>query len=180
MFFHLEQLLEKVEKKKFSPAMRLAYMGIFLALALIFSYVEALIPIPFAVPGMKLGLANMVTVILLYLFTPGEALLISMLRILLSGLIFGNAMSLIYSFAGGILSFGVMYLCFRLKKVKMIPLSVIGAVSHNAGQLIAAAILVTNYNIVFYLPVLIIAGIVTGLITGSLSAAVHSRLVKLI
>ena len=168
------------KNKDMKRSSRIASLGVFLALAMILSYVETLIPINFGVPGMKLGLANMVTVILLYLFTPGEALLISMLRILLSGLIFGNAMSLIYSFAGGILSFGVMYLCFRLKKVKMIPISVIGAVSHNAGQLIAAAILVTNYNIVFYLPVLIIAGIVTGLITGSLIASVHSRLVKLI
>ncbi|MDD6550684.1 MAG: Gx transporter family protein [Lachnospiraceae bacterium] len=157
---------------------RIASLGVFLALALILGYVETLIPINFGVPGMKLGLANMVTVILLFLFTPQEAFLIQLVRILLSSLLFGNAMSLIYSLAGGMLSFLVMYFCFRSRKVKMIPLSVIGAVSHNAGQLIAAAVLVTNYNIVFYLPVLIISGIVTGLITGSLSAAVHSRLVK--
>ncbi|MCI7468381.1 MAG: Gx transporter family protein [Lachnospiraceae bacterium] len=158
---------------------RIASLGVFLALAMILSYVETLIPINFGVPGMKLGLANMVTVILMYIFSPAQAFIISMLRILLSGLLFGNAMSLIYSYAGGVLSFVIMYLCFRTRKVKMIPLSVIGAVSHNAGQLIAAAILVTNYNIVFYLPVLIIAGIITGLITGSVSAAVHSRLIRL-
>ena len=158
---------------------RIASLGVFLALAMILSYVETLIPINFGVPGMKLGLANMVTVILMYIFSPAQAFIISMLRILISGFLFGNAMSLIYSYAGGILSFVIMYLCFRSKKVKMIPLSVIGAVSHNAGQLIAAAILVTNYNIVFYLPVLIIAGITTGLITGSISAAVHSRLVRM-
>ena len=153
--------------------------GLMTALAMIFSYIESLVPIPIPVPGVKLGLANMVTVILMYIFSPAQAFLISMLRILLSGLLFGNAMSLIYSYAGGVLSFVIMYLCFRTKKVKMIPLSVFGAVSHNAGQLIAAAILVTNYNIVFYLPVLIIAGIITGLITGSVSAAVHSRLIRL-
>ena len=157
---------------------RIASLGVFLALSLILSYVETLIPINFGVPGMKLGLANMVVVILLYLFTPGEAFLISIVRILLSGLLFGNGMSIIYSLAGGLLSFFVMLLFFKLK-IKMIPLSVIGAVSHNTGQLIAAAILVTNYNIVFYLPVLIVSGIVTGLITGTLSAAIHSRLVKL-
>ena len=158
---------------------RIASLGVFLALSLSLSYVETLIPINFGVPGMKLGLANMVVVILLYLFTPGEAFLISIVRILLSGLLFGNGMSIIYSLAGGLLSFFVMLLFFKLKKIKMIPLSVIGAVSHNTGQLIAAAILVTNYNIVFYLPVLIVSGIVTGLITGTLSAAIHSRLVKL-
>ncbi|MQN00535.1 MAG: Gx transporter family protein [bacterium LCO1.1] len=157
---------------------RIASLGVFLALALMLGYVETLIPINFGVPGMKLGLANMAVVILLYLFTPGEAFLVSIVRIFLSGLLFGNGLSIIYSLAGGLLSFAVMLICFKTKKVKMIPLSVIGAVSHNAGQLIAAAFLVTNYNIVFYLPVLIIAGIITGIITGSLSAAVHSRLVK--
>lgn len=172
--------MNKDNNSKMSRSSRTASLGVFLALAMMLSYVETLIPINFGVPGMKLGLANMVVVILLYLFTPKEAFLISMIRILLSGLLFGNAMSLIYSYAGGILSFVVMYLFFKLKKVKMIPLSVIGAVTHNAGQLIAAAILVTNYDIVFYLPVLIIAGIITGLITGSLSAAVHSRLKRII
>lgn len=168
-----------MKKSSMKKSSEIAALGVFLALAMILSYVETLIPINFGVPGMKLGLANMVTVILMYIFSPAQAFLISMLRILLSGLLFGNAMSLIYSYAGGVLSFVIMYLCFRTKKVKMIPLSVFGAVSHNAGQLIAAAILVTNYNIVFYLPVLIIAGIITGLITGSVSAAVHSRLIRL-
>ena len=158
---------------------RIASLGVFLALALILSYVETLIPINFGVPGMKLGLANMVVVILLFLFTPGEAFLVSIVRILLSGLLFGNGASVIYSLAGGLLSFLVMYLCFRFLKMKMIPLSCIGAVSHNTGQLIAAAVLVTNYNIVFYLPVLLASGIITGLIIGTLSAAVHSRLKKL-
>ena len=168
-----------MKKSSMKKSSEIAALGVFLALAMILSYVETLIPINFGVPGMKLGLANMVTVILMYIFSPSQAFLISMLRILLSGLLFGNTMSLIYSYAGGVLSFVIMYLCFRTKKVKMIPLSVSGAVSHNAGQLIAAAILVTNYNIVFYLPVLIIAGIITGLITGSVSAAVHSRLIRL-
>lgn len=159
---------------------RIASLGVFLAFAMMLSYVETLIPINFGVPGMKLGLANMAVVILMYMFSPKEAFLVSMIRILLSGILFGNAMSLIYSYAGGVLSFFVMYLCFRSRKIKMIPLSVIGAVSHNAGQLIAAAILVTNYNIIFYLPVLIISGIVTGLLTGAVSAAVHSRLGRLL
>lgn len=157
----------------------IASLGVFLALAMILSYIETLIPVNFGVPGMKLGLANMVTVLLMYIFSPAQAFLISMLRILLSGLLFGNAMSLIYSYAGGLLSFGIMYLCFRSKKVRMIPLSVIGAVCHNIGQLIAAALIVNNYNIAYYLPVLMIAGIVTGFITGSVSAAVHSRIAKI-
>lgn len=168
-----------MKKQSVKRSSRIASLGVFLALAMILSYVETLIPINFGVPGMKLGLANMVTVILMYIFSPAQAFLISMLRILLSGLLFGNAMSLIYSYAGGVLSFLVMYLCFRSKRIKMIPLSVVGAVSHNVGQLIAAAILVTNYNIVFYMPVLIIAGIITGFLTGLVSAAVHSRLVRI-
>lgn len=156
----------------------IASLGVFLSLAMIAGYIETLIPINFGIPGMKLGLANMVTVILMYLFSPSEAFLILVIRILLSGFLFGNGMSFLYSLSGGILSFIVMYFFFRTGKARMISLSVIGAISHNAGQLICACIFVSNMDILFYMPILAVSGIITGLITGSLSAAVHRRLKK--
>lgn len=158
------------------PQIHLASLGVFLALALIFSYVESLIPFYFGVPGMKLGLTNAVVVILLYLYNPGDALLVSVLRIVLAGFMFGNAFSILYSLAGGLLSFFIMLILMKTKICKMIAVSVAGGLSHNLGQLLLAAVLVKNYNILFYLPILMVAGIVTGLLIGIISSAIHARI----
>ena len=90
-----------------------AYLGIFLSLALICSYVESLVPFYFGAPGVKLGLANLVTVVLLYIKGTREAFFVSMLRILLAGFLFGNPFSIFYSFSGGCFSFFVMFFCFK-------------------------------------------------------------------
>ena len=116
---------------------KVAYLGVFLALALICSYVESLIP--FA---------------------------ISMLRIVLAGFLFGNLFSILYSLAGGMFSFLVMYLLKRTGKLGVLPVSVAGGMSHNIGQIAVAAFVVENINIFYYLPVLFVAGIVTGLLIG--------------
>ncbi|MBQ5430824.1 MAG: Gx transporter family protein [Lachnospiraceae bacterium] len=157
----------------------LVSLGVFLALALIFSYVESLIPFYFGVPGMKLGLTNAVVVILLYLYGPRDSFLVSVLRILLAGFMFGNAFSILYSLAGGVLSFLVMLLLVQTKFCKMIAVSVAGGLSHNLGQLLLAAVLVKNYNILFYLPVLMVAGIITGLLIGIIASAIHARVAPL-
>ncbi|SCW66367.1 heptaprenyl diphosphate synthase [Lachnospiraceae bacterium C10] len=158
-----------------NPHVHLATLGVFLALALIFSYVESLVPFYFGVPGMKLGLTNVVVVILLYLYGPRDALLVSLLRILLAGFLFTNAFSILYSLAGGLLSFCVMFLLVKMNFFKMIAVSVAGGLTHNIGQLLVAAVLVKNYNILFYLPVLMVAGIITGFLIGVISSAVHAR-----
>ena len=145
---------------------KIAYWGVFLALALVCSYVESLIPISFGIPGVKLGLTNIVVILMLYTIGAKDAILISVLRIILAGFMFGNAFSIIYSLAGGILSFVVMLLLKNTGKLKILSISTAGGISHNVGQLIVAALVVENYNILFYVPVLIIAGIITGFLIG--------------
>ena len=150
---------------------RVAYFGVFTALALIFSYVETLIPINFGIPGVKLGLANLVIVIALYKMKLTEVYLLSVVRVLLSGFIFGNYFSIIYSLAGGLLSLTVMAL---LKKSK--GFSVMGGVFHNVGQLIVAMLVVETFSVGYYFPVLLVAGLITGLVIGIVSAEMLKRI----
>jgi len=153
-----------------------AYLGMFLALALICSYVESLIPFYFGIPGVKLGLTNIVVVLLLYTLGAKEALVISVLRIFLAGFLFGNPFSILYSLSGGILSFLIMYALKRTGKLKVITVSTAGGITHNIGQLIMAAFVVENANIMYYLPVLLIAGFVTGFLIGILSQEMIFRI----
>ena len=155
---------------------KIAYWGVFLALALVCSYVESLIPIYFGIPGVKLGLTNIVVILMLYTIGAKDAILISVLRIILAGFMFGNAFSIIYSLAGGILSFVVMLLLKNTGKLKILSISTAGGISHNVGQLIVAALVVENYNILFYVPVLIIAGIITGFLIGLLAGEIVLRI----
>lgn len=157
---------------------KIAYWGVFLALALVCSYVESLIPISFGIPGVKLGLTNIVVILMLYTIGARDAILISVLRIILAGFMFGNAFSIIYSLAGGILSFVVMLLLKNTGKLKILSISTAGGISHNVGQLIVAALVVENYNILFYVPVLIIAGIITGFLIGLLAGEIVLRIGK--
>lgn len=148
---------------------KIAKMGIFVALAMIFTYVELLIPINIGVSGIKLGLANLVVVTGLYLFKPNEVLLISIVRILLMGILFGNAASLIYSLSGGILSFIIMLVLKKTNLFSIIAISISGGVFHNIGQIGVAVVVLHNAAILSYLPVLMIAGIITGTLIGFIS-----------
>ena len=139
------------------------------ALAMIFSYVESLIPINLGVPGIKLGVANLVTVTGLYILAPMEVFVVVILRVLLVGFMFGNGMSILYSLAGGILSFLVMLLLKRAKGFSMIGVSIAGGVSHNIGQIAVAMCVLENTKLVYYLPVLMIAGTITGILIGVVS-----------
>lgn len=148
---------------------KLANMAMLVALAMIFSYVESLIPINFGIPGMKLGVANLVTVTGLYFLELPEVFLVIVMRILLTGFWFGNGMSIIYSLAGGILSLLVMALMKRLKGFSIAGVSIAGGVSHNIGQIMVASVAVENLKLIYYLPVLMIAGTVTGFAMGMVS-----------
>ena len=148
---------------------KLTKMAMLVALAMIFSYVESLIPINFGIPGMKLGVANLVTVTGLYFLELPEVFLVVVTRILLTGFLFGNGMSIIYSLAGGILSLLMMAVIKRINGFSVIGVSIMGGVSHNIGQIIVASIVVENLKLVYYLPALLIAGAVTGFIMGILS-----------
>lgn len=145
---------------------KVAYFGVFTALALIFSYIETLIPINFGVPGMKLGLANLVIVIALYKMQLREAFLLSVTRVLLSGFLFGNYFSIIYSLAGAALSLSVMAGLKRTAGFSVMGVSIAGGVSHNIGQLIVAMLAVETFSVIYYVPVLLAAGLVTGLFIG--------------
>lgn len=155
---------------------RAAYFGVFTALALIFSYIETLIPIQFGVPGIKLGLANLIIVIVLYKTDWREALLLSVVRIVLAGFIFGNLFSIVYSLAGGILSLAVMTLLKKSDCFTVTGISMAGGVCHNIGQLAAAIIIVETYQVGYYLPVLLIAGLITGAVIGAVAGEVLKRI----
>ena len=154
---------------------KVAVFGVFTSLALILSYVELLIPINFGIPGMKLGLANLLVVILLYKGCPRDALLLSVIRILLSGLIFGNMFSIFYSLGGGLLSLAVMVFLKKTRQFTVAGISIGGGASHNVGQLLVAMFVVQTYQVGYYLPVLLIAGVITGAVIGILSAEVLKR-----
>lgn len=158
---------------------KVAYFGVFTTLALIFSYVETLIPIQFGIPGVKLGLANLIIVIALYRMKLSEAYLLSIVRVLLAGFIFGNYFSIIYSLAGGILSLTVMALLRKKGGFSVIGVSIAGGVFHNIGQLIVASVIVETFSMMYYVPVLLIAGLVTGLLIGIASDGMLKRLANL-
>lgn len=157
-------------------AKKVAYSAILVALAMICSYVEALIPFHFGIPGIKLGLANLVVVIALYLLKPSQAFGISVARIVLVAFLFGSLSSLLYSLAGGMLSFIVMLLLRKIRGFSVIGISIAGGVSHNVGQLLVAALVVENMSIFYYMPVLLIAGLITGMLIGIVAAKVCRHL----
>lgn len=155
---------------------RAAFFGVFTALALIFSYIELLIPVNFGIPGAKLGLANLVIVAVLYKTDWKEAALLSVVRIVLAGFMFGNLFGILYSLSGGLLSLAVMALLKRTGAFSVIGVSMAGGVSHNIGQLIMAALVVETYAVGYYLPVLLIAGMITGIFIGIAARELLKRL----
>ena len=158
---------------------RVAYFGVFTALALIFSYVETLIPVNLGIPGVKLGLANLISVVALYKMRLSEAYLLSVVRVLLAGFIFGNYFSIIYSLAGGLLSLTVMALLKKWGGFSLQGISIAGGVFHNIGQLIVAAVVVETFSVTYYFPVLLIAGLLTGLVIGIVAEMMLKRLVNI-
>lgn len=161
-------------------AKRIAYLGLLIALAFVFSYIEFLIPINIGVPGAKLGLANLVIIVAIYTIGERNSFILSMLRIILVGFTFANMASMLYSLAGGILSFVAMVAAKRAKRFSITGVSVIGGVFHNIGQILMAIWVVKTSSLIFYLPVLLIAGTIAGVIIGILGAMVTKRISKLI
>lgn len=147
-----------------------------LALALICSYVEALIPVPVGIPGVKLGLANIVMVCILYQSGEKDAALVSFARVLLAGFFFGSLYSILYSLAGAALSLFVMVLIKKTNALHLISVSAAGGIAHNVGQFLVAALVVENYRILYYLPVLFAVGMATGVLIGVVASNVLRRL----
>ena len=149
--------------KKYHPA----YFGVYLALALILSYVESLIPFYFGIPGVKLGLTNLVIVLVLYQLGFGPAM---------AGFLFGNLYSILYSLAGGVLSLLVMALVKKTGKLSIAGVSICGGIFHNVGQILVAMVVVENMSIAYYMPVLLISGVITGCLIGIAAGEVKRRL----
>lgn len=158
---------------------KVAYFGVFVALAMIFSYVESLIPFQIGIPGVKLGLANLIVVIALYKMGIKEAFFVSAVRIVLSGFLFANLFSIIYSLAGGILSLSVMAFLKSRRSFSVFGVSMAGGVAHNIGQIVVAMLVVETFSVAYYIPVLLVAGLATGAVIGIVSNAMLKRLNRL-
>ena len=151
---------------------KIALTGVFAALAMIFGYIEAILPLNLGIPGVKLGVANIAVVVALFSLGTREAAGVSLVRIVTIALLFGNISSLWYSLSGGVLSLLGMIICKRLR-LSIIGVSAVGGVLHNIGQLAAASILLQTPTLAYYLPVLQVSGLVTGLITGTAAMLVN-------
>lgn len=157
---------------------RLSQMGLLLAAALIMSYIEALIPLTVGIPGMKLGLPNVVILFILYWKDEKEqesgflnsnvsrALTVNILRILLSGFLFGNMFAILYSLAGAVCSFAAMLIGRKTDRFSALGVSILGGVFHNMGQLAAARFLLGTFAVIYYAPPLLAAGALTGFLLG--------------
>ena len=155
---------------------KITVLGLCVALAMILSYIESILPVFVGIPGAKLGLPNMVIVLLLYLMGAKEAVCVNILRILLSGFLFGNLFSILYSLAGGLLSLAVMVILKKRGSFSVFGVSMAGGVFHNVGQLIVAMLVVETFSVAYYVPVLLIAGVITGFIIGVVANEMLKRL----
>ena len=157
-------------------------LGFLLALSMILSYIESILPFAVGIPGVKLGLPNLVVILLLYGYGGREAIIVNVLRIVLSGFLFGNLFSILYALAGALFSFILMVFLRRMKIFSIVGVSIGGGVFHNIGQIAVAMFVVETFAPIFYLPVLVLAGAVTGFAIGLVGIRVlpyMQRLVRL-
>ncbi len=158
-----------------------AFYGMLVALALVLSWVESQLPVLVAfAPGMKIGLTNLVVIVALYQFGAKDAFVINLVRIMLVGITFGNLFSMIYSLAGGLLSFLVMYGLKRIRIFGMTAVSLAGGLAHNIGQMIVAMIVLETKVVLYYLPFLWIGGSLAGVVVGLLGAQIVKRIATLL
>ncbi len=154
----------------------MAITALMVALALIFSYIEAIIPYNPGIPGVKLGIANIVTLIALYLLSTKHAWAVSVIRVLIAGLLFNGVFAAVYSLAGAIVSLTGMILLKKSNLFSIAGVSMAGGVLHNMGQLIMAALLLQDSKIFLYFPVLLFSGMITGIIIGLGASVICQRI----
>lgn len=154
---------------------KITIIGMLTALAMVLGFVETLIPVNLGVPGMKLGLANLIVIITLYLLDIKTAVIVSLLRIVLIAMTFGNVSMMFYSIAGASLSLLCMILAKKINGFSMVGISIIGGIMHNVGQIICAAFVVRTNGVFTYLPVLMFAGIISGMLIGIAASLVMVR-----
>ena len=162
-----------------SPAAkRVAISALFASLALIFSYIEAILPAAPGIPGIKLGIANLVVIIAMYRLDLRYALVINLIRILLAGFMFNGLYGAVYSLCGCLVSYVVMCILYKSGLFSVIGVSMGGGAAHNIGQLCIAAVLVSSPQIFYYLPVLILSGTVSGILIGWLGRVLLEHIPK--
>lgn len=159
---------------------RVATVGVLTATAFFLSYLEAILPFSIGIPGVKLGLCHVVVVFALYRLSPWETGALTLVRVVLAALLFGSVASLAYSVAGAVLSLAVMLLLHRLRRGERplfspMGVSIAGGVAHNVGQIICAACLMQTPGLVWYLPILLVAGAATGAVVGILGGILVAR-----
>lgn len=145
---------------------KVSVIGLFTAMALLLSYIENLLPFRTGIPGIKLGIANLIIVIAFYFLPSGEVLSISLLRVFFLSVFSGSPFTAVFSFTGAIASFFAMYISYRRNSFSPVGISILGGVTHNLAQLLISALLLNTPAFLWYSPVLLISGIITGLING--------------
>lgn len=155
---------------------KITIVALMAALALIFSYIEVLIPFNVGIPGIKLGIANLVIIVSLYYLGTGYGFIVNVVRILIAGLLFNGLFGAVYSMAGALVSFAVMILLKRTKIFSVTGVSMAGGVAHNLGQIMVAAFLVSNIKVFVYFPILIISGVISGAVIGVLAYLILRKL----
>lgn len=164
-----------MNKDKFMQS-DVALYGILMSLAMVLSYVESIIPIPYPVYGMKIGLANIVIMWVFYSMGIKASAIISAGRILLVGFLFGNVYSILFSLAGAVFSMGIMFFLKKTQKFTIIGVSIAGGVFHNLGQIIVAALVLENIRIMYIFPYLLISGVVSGIAIGLLGGLLYKKI----
>ena len=164
------------KSRKEHPAKKMAMLALLIALAVLMGYVESLIPLNFGIPGIKIGLCNIVILIVLLRYSWKEALAVSVVRILAVGFLFGNLFSIIYSLSGAVLSILVMTLLLKSGRFGLLGVSAAGGCVHNIGQLLVAKIVLPGLPLLWYTPVLMFAGLATGALVAVIVYEVMVRL----
>lgn len=160
---------------------RIALLGVLISVALVLSYLEVMLPpISAAVPGIKMGLPNIIIIFVLYKFGLKEAVTVSVIRVFIVALLFGNVMTLAYSVAGAVLSLALMTLFKKINLFSIVGVSIIGGISHNLGQILVAIFLFDTIQIGYYMIVLSITGTIAGVVIGIISSILVKKLEKVV
>lgn len=157
---------------------KLTSLALAISFALILSFIESRIPAFVAIPGVKVGLANIAIIFMLYKFGIKEAIIVSLIRVVMVSLLFGSVVSMFYSIAGAVLSLAAMILFMKLTPLKEVAISVIGGVTHNIGQIIMASIILDTNVVMYYLPFLLVSGTIAGIVVG-ITAALLIKKIKI-
>lgn len=155
---------------------KVAHFGVLVALALILSYVETWIPINFGIPGIKLGLSNLVVIISIYKYGLKKSFFLGITKVLLSNILFGNLSSMIFGLVGMICSVFLMCMLKKTRKFSVIGISMAGGIAHNLGQIFVAMFIIQSFAIIFYLPVLLLSGMITGILIGIVANEIIKRI----